>query len=307
VSTGFLDRYGQCASSWGRPGPTWHRAASRGVQARQHRSGGDQQCQPRFADPHWLRSGAGAALAGVTNAVRSFSQAASELALLSRETGISSERLHVPWRGRGACFSGSSDGARGSHIGKEQRKRASAGRRRCSSNSAQPVELSTDDTVGETAVRLGKAFEGLKLCYDASVVLMPPGAGQIPSESQHLASLRVSLSVFHLRPPFFIALSKTAADASHSSAPMVIGVSETECFQLGRRPSPAMPSRVNNQINSPGLLASECRSKRGRPGLGLPSGPPDSEEFGMLFVLVLQHHKPGCVHAWPFLPDDRGG
>jgi hypothetical protein len=50
------------------------------------------------------------------------------------------------------------------------------------SYSAKPVELSTDDTVRETAVRISKGIESFKLGYDAPMALMLPGAGQIPSE-----------------------------------------------------------------------------------------------------------------------------
>jgi hypothetical protein len=93
------------------------------------------------------------------------------------------------------------------------------------SHSAELVELSTNHAVCETAVRIGEVFERVKqLCYDAPVILMLPGAGQAPSETQHLPPLRLPFAISHLRPPFFIASSKTAADASHKRAPMVIGV-----------------------------------------------------------------------------------
>ena len=99
------------------------------------------------------------------------------------------------------------------------------------SHGAKPVELSTDDARCETALRIGKAVQGFKRCYDALVVFMLPRAGQIPSESQHLGPQRLRLIISHLRPPLFIVLSKTAADASHNRPLIVIGSLRTENVQ----------------------------------------------------------------------------
>jgi hypothetical protein len=86
---------------------------------------------------------------------------------------------------------------------------------------AELVELGTDRALSEATLGLGKALNDFKGCHNADVVLMLPGPGKVTSDLQHLRASDLGLPVFHFRPSFFIALSRTAADASHNSAPML--------------------------------------------------------------------------------------
>ena len=71
----------------------------------------------------------------------------------------------------------------------ESRKAERASLRRPLSHSAQPIELSRDNPVGEAAMRVGKALQQFELSHDAAVGFMLAGAGEAPGEFQDLCSL----------------------------------------------------------------------------------------------------------------------